>query len=90
MNDQPNNFKYPTLIWGPERAKMWLVFESYDGGDFSLTIMGDFFWDDLGSWNAFERYLKKDENNNACKGNSISVTGNSRARIPVFTTTATQ
>lgn len=41
-----------------------------------LTIMGDFFWDDLGSWNAFARYLNKDDNDNAYKGNVLTVDTN--------------
>ena len=33
-----------------------------------FVIPGDFGWDDIGSWKALERYIKKDENNNIFKG----------------------
>ncbi len=33
------------------------------------VIPGDFGWDDVGTWNALERYIEKDENLNVSKGN---------------------
>jgi mannose-1-phosphate guanylyltransferase len=33
-----------------------------------LAIKGDIMWDDVGSWNALERYKKKDQNNNVIIG----------------------
>ena len=33
------------------------------------VIPGDFGWDDVGSWEAVERYREKDCNNNVCMGN---------------------
>ncbi|MBU3111022.1 mannose-1-phosphate guanylyltransferase [Clostridium lacusfryxellense] len=33
------------------------------------VIQGDFGWDDVGSWEAVERYREKDNNNNVCVGN---------------------
>jgi len=34
-----------------------------------FVIPGDFGWDDVGSWNAVERYSEKDCDNNVCIGN---------------------
>jgi mannose-1-phosphate guanylyltransferase len=33
------------------------------------VILGDFGWDDVGSWEAVERYREKDCYNNVCMGN---------------------
>ena len=33
------------------------------------VIPGDFGWDDVGSWEAVERYSRKDRDNNVCMGN---------------------
>lgn len=33
-----------------------------------FVIPGDFGWDDIGSWRALERYIKKDKNSNIFKG----------------------
>lgn len=33
------------------------------------VIPSDFGWDDVGTWNSLERYIKKDSNNNIAKGN---------------------
>jgi mannose-1-phosphate guanylyltransferase len=35
-----------------------------------LVIKGDILWDDVGSWNAFERYKQKDNNNNVIIGDA--------------------
>ena len=35
-----------------------------------LAIKGDMVWDDVGSWNALERYKNKDMNNNVVVGNA--------------------
>lgn len=37
-----------------------------------LAIKGDMVWDDVGSWNALERYKNKDMNNNVIVGNARS------------------
>jgi len=37
-----------------------------------LTMKGDFYWDDLGSWNAYAGYLEKDTSNNSAQGNYIA------------------
>ena len=37
--------------------------------DCIYVIPSDFGWDDIGSWNALERYIDKDGNNNIVKGN---------------------
>lgn len=37
------------------------------------VIFADFGWDDIGSWKALERYIKKDENQNIIKGNIKSI-----------------
>lgn len=44
----------------------------------------DFGWDDVGSWQALERYLEKDKYNNVVKGNVII---NNSKNNTVFTTT---
>lgn len=44
----------------------------------------DFGWDDVGSWQALERYLEKDKYNNVVKGNVIV---NNSKNNTVFTTT---
>lgn len=36
------------------------------------VVPGDFGWDDIGTWNSLERYIKKDENNNLIKGNVVT------------------
>lgn len=36
-----------------------------------LTLKGDFFWDDLGSWNAFANYLKQDKSGNRITGKAL-------------------
>jgi len=33
-----------------------------------LTIKGDFFWDDLGSWTAYAGYIRKDKSGNSARG----------------------
>ena len=33
------------------------------------VVPGNFGWDDIGSWNALERYIQKDENGNILNGN---------------------
>ncbi|MGH4049864.1 MAG: mannose-1-phosphate guanylyltransferase [Clostridium sp.] len=37
--------------------------------EYIYVIPGDFGWDDVGSWEAIERYRQKDSNNNVCMGN---------------------
>lgn len=37
------------------------------------VIPGNFGWDDIGSWKAVERYRQKDENDNICVGNIVSI-----------------
>ena len=39
------------------------------------VIPCDFGWDDMGSWNAIERYRKKDDHNNAFLGNVKNIEG---------------
>jgi mannose-1-phosphate guanylyltransferase len=36
-----------------------------------LTIKGDIIWDDVGSWNALERYKEKDQENNVILGRAL-------------------
>jgi len=36
-----------------------------------LVIPGDFGWDDLGSWNALDRYAQRDEQGNSLSGNGV-------------------
>jgi len=39
------------------------------------VIPGDFGWDDVGSWNALERYREKDKNNNITVGDIKIING---------------
>jgi mannose-1-phosphate guanylyltransferase len=41
-----------------------------------FAIPCDFGWDDVGSWNAVERYRRKDEHNNVFVGNVKNIEGN--------------
>lgn len=36
------------------------------------VIPGNFGWDDIGTWNSLERYIKKDENENILNGNVLT------------------
>lgn len=48
-----------------------------------FTVLGDFGWSDLGSWNALHEQLDKDENNNAIQGNAMLYeTSDSLIRTP--------
>jgi mannose-1-phosphate guanylyltransferase len=38
-----------------------------------ITVRGDFIWDDVGSWNALERYKTKDTDNNVMIGETASM-----------------
>ncbi len=40
-----------------------------------FVIIGDFGWDDVGSWNSVERYSEKSEGNNVFKGKGMSIDG---------------
>ncbi|MEZ0537698.1 mannose-1-phosphate guanylyltransferase [Caldicellulosiruptoraceae bacterium PP1] len=37
------------------------------------VIEGDFDWDDIGTWRAFERIMKKDEKGNVIRGDAVTV-----------------
>jgi mannose-1-phosphate guanylyltransferase len=37
------------------------------------VVLGDFGWDDVGSWTSIERLYEKDDNGNVIKGNVVSV-----------------
>lgn len=45
------------------------------------VIPGDFGWDDLGSWEALERYTKKDEFGNSVIGQAKSLKGNNNLLV---------
>ena len=45
------------------------------------VIPGDFGWDDVGSWEAVERYKDKDEFNNVCLGNVQNIGSNNNMVI---------
>lgn len=44
--------------------------------DSIYVVPGEFGWDDVGSWNAIERYRSKDVNNNVCVGEVKNIDGN--------------
>lgn len=69
---------YQTDIWQEELNKIFpeLPAVSIDYGLLEkskniLTIQGSFDWDDMGSWNAFSRYLEEDNEGNRASGNVL-------------------
>lgn len=53
--------------------KISIDFAVLENAENVVTIKGDIVWDDIGSWNALERYKDRDHEHNVIVGNSLAV-----------------